>query len=119
VIPRLWISELAFSDESVIHLAPCDAVLIVGPNNAGKSACLRAIRNKLTNPAQSSPVIKSLRVGKAGTTDDVISWLSTIARLDHHAPGNPSFQPPFRTSRLHYLRISGGLPAGAAVRAVA
>ena len=44
--PRVAISSLTFSDGTDVPISPNDVVLVVGPNNAGKSAGLRAIRDK-------------------------------------------------------------------------
>lgn len=89
--PRIWISELTFSDGTAISLAPGDAVVVVGPNNAGKSACLRAIRDKVAHTAHESPVVKTLSIGKSGTADEVICWVSTVARKNMQMPGNPGY----------------------------
>ncbi|MBA3613091.1 MAG: AAA family ATPase [Nitrospirales bacterium] len=45
-IPRVAISQLTFSDWTEVVISQNDIVLVVGPNNAGKSAALRAIRDK-------------------------------------------------------------------------
>jgi len=92
-LPRVAISNLAFSDGTTISVSPNDVVLVVGPNNAGKSAALRAIRDKLQNGAHKSPVLTSLEIQKTGTLAEIIGWLLswTVTQKDS-SPDNPIFQ---------------------------
>ena len=85
--PQVWVSEFTFSGGTKLQLGPGDVVLIVGPNNAGKSAALRAIRDKVSNPRHESPVVTSLTVAKTGNTDELISWVRVIARP--YQPSSP------------------------------
>ena len=41
---RIWVSEIQFSDDSNIAIDKNDIVVLVGPNNAGKSASLKKAR---------------------------------------------------------------------------
>ena len=70
VAPSLTMSELKFSDGTIVSLNANDIVVFVGPNNAGKSASLREIESHLGNnePAQ---VIKEVKVRKVGSVTDV------------------------------------------------
>ena len=72
--PRLTISHLTFSDGTEVELNKNDVMLIVGPNNAGKSAALRAIREKLTSSAVESPVVQSMQVEREGSGSDLRQW---------------------------------------------
>ena len=38
---QVWIDALTFNDGNTVKLAKNDIVVLVGPNNAGKSATLR------------------------------------------------------------------------------
>lgn len=89
--PRLWIEQIAFSDGSCVDLGGEDVVLIVGPNNAGKSATLRAVRDILTSNAK-SPVVSQLKIGREGSADDVEQWLDTFAKRNDPYIPNPVFQ---------------------------
>src|SRR5258708_6717034 len=92
--PRLWIKQLTFSDGTTVRLKKSDIVLIVGPNNAGKSAALRAIRDRITTaPNQSpSPVLSSLELDREGTVSDVEEWLKSFARVVNEPTIDPSYQ---------------------------
>jgi energy-coupling factor transporter ATP-binding protein EcfA2 len=102
--PNLTITTIRFSDGSVVNLDSGDVVLFVGPNNAGKSEALRAIRNKVTNPKYESPVIAELTLDLSGSPEDVEAWLCKIARLD--VTSNPS-DPVYRAfgSTVHASQI--------------
>ncbi|AGY58447.1 ATP-dependent nuclease [Gloeobacter kilaueensis] len=90
---RVVINNLTFSDGSEVPVSPNDVVLIVGPNNAGKSATLRAIRDKLQNSGHMSPVLKSLQIQRIGDVNEVDKWLSGwTVRAKNSAPENPIYQ---------------------------
>ena len=92
-IPRVFISQLTFSDGTEVPLSPNDIELVVGPNNAGKSAALRGVRDKLGNSSASNPVLQNLTVQKTGTRDDFITWLLgwTVPQMGS-LPDNPVYQ---------------------------
>ncbi|MCT8126603.1 AAA family ATPase [Alishewanella sp. BS5-314] len=91
--PRVAITSLTFSDDKTVPIAVNDVVLVVGPNNAGKSATLRAIRDKLQNGAHKSPVLQSLEIQRTGSLDAFKVWLSgwTVQQFGS-PPDNPIFQ---------------------------
>ncbi len=91
--PRVAISSLTFSDGTDVPISPNDVVLVVGPNNAGKSAGLRAIREKLQNAAQKSPVLQSLQIQRTGSVDEFSRWLLgwTVRQMES-PPDNPIYQ---------------------------
>lgn len=89
--PRIWITQLAFSDGSKIALNKSDVVVIVGPNNAGKSAALRAIRDKLTS-GHNSLVVTNLALAREGSSDELLDWLDGFARKREPLAQDPLFQ---------------------------
>jgi len=91
ILPRVWIQSLKFSDGSVITLRRDDILVLVGPNNSGKSAALRAIRDKISQTSIHSPVVLSVERQLVGKAEDVIAWLNRTARR----PDSP-LQPTFR-----------------------
>jgi len=91
--PRVAISSLTFSDGTEVAVSACDVVLIVGPNNAGKSAALRAIRDKLQNASNDSPVLQSIKIDRTGTLDAINHWLlGWTVQQKESSPDNPIFQ---------------------------
>jgi predicted ATPase len=73
--PRVWVKRIAFGDEEEIQLNKNDIVVIVGPNNSGKSESLRAINNKLNSSNNESPVVKVISIAKEGTESELIEFL--------------------------------------------
>lgn len=90
--PRAWVDKLTFSDNTTLTLDKSDIVLLVGPNNAGKSAALRAVRDKLKQPANTSPVVSAVSVSREGEQDDLLGWIASFARQDESSPADPIFQ---------------------------
>lgn len=89
--PRIWIEKIEFSNGSKLSLAKSDVVVIVGSNNAGKSATLRGIRDKL-NSNGISPVVANVQLDREGSADDVIDWLGTFAKKNDPVSPDPVFQ---------------------------
>lgn len=107
--PRLWVTSLEFSDGTKIALAKNDIVIIVGPNNCGKSATLRGVRDKLITPTNQSPVLKQVVAGREGSSEDLIRWLGKKAKR-HENPGNPAFQ--LFNSVVHFSQAQSWWSAG-------
>ncbi|MGI8546411.1 MAG: ATP-dependent nuclease [Gemmatimonadaceae bacterium] len=76
---------MGFSDGTRISLGRDDVVVIVGPNNSGKSATLRAIRNFYRSGKLDPPVVTSLTGNASGRSDEVIERLDRVARRIDHA----------------------------------
>lgn len=91
MIPRAYIDSLTFSDGTELQLGKSDIILIVGPNNAGKSAALRHIRDHVSSPDIRSPVIPQLALKREGSKDDLLSWIEEFAKKSEQPPNNPSF----------------------------
>lgn len=104
-IPRVAIARLTFSDGVEVEISPNDVVLVVGPNNAGKSAALRAIRDKLQSASHKSPVLQSVLLHRTGRLADFSTWLLswTVQQADS-PPDNPVYQALGRA--LHQSQVS-------------
>jgi len=91
--PRVAIRRLVFSDGTEVALGTNDIVLVVGPNNAGKSAALRAIRDKLQNASHKSPVLQTVELLRSGSLAEFSSWLvGWTVRQTESQPDNPVYQ---------------------------
>lgn len=92
--PRAWVKSVTFSDGTTIALEKNDVVVIVGPNNSGKSAALRGIRDKFPGHPQPQPinvVVSNLDVGREGSADDLVRWLETTRRTYVESGGSHVF----------------------------
>jgi len=77
--PRVWIDKVVFVDESSLQLNKNDVVVVVGPNNAGKTTFLREILANASSSTDGS-LVKESTYFREGTSDELIAWISTLAR---------------------------------------
>lgn len=89
--PRIWVSGLTFSDGTTLTFEKDDIVVIVGPNNAGKSALLKGIDEKIFNPQIISTVLTTIHITKEGSLENLFEWLETGTRKDNQEPTDPRY----------------------------
>ena len=91
--PRAFVKSLTFNDGTVIDLNPDDIVVIVGPNNMGKSATLREIEQKVASPQSETIVLTDLKIDRIGSPNGLSIWLERTChkQLDRNQPLNPTF----------------------------
>ncbi|MHB1322191.1 MAG: ATP-dependent nuclease [Acidithiobacillus ferrivorans] len=80
--PRAWFETITFSDGTELALDQNDIVVLVGPNNAGKSAALRELE-KWVETSSPGLVIKGAIIHKEGTRADFETYLNANA-LQHY-----------------------------------
>ena len=102
--PAIWFDRITFSDGTEISLDLGDVVVLVGPNNAGKSAALQDLRTLNGNRLYSGRVIRSVGFRQQGSLDDVINLLVEIGSL--RVQGDHFFCVPGRTPYTR-ARLSG------------
>jgi predicted ATPase len=108
------VSSVAFSDGQTIAFESTDVVLIVGPNNSGKSAALRGIRDRLHNPATQNPVVKAAQAKKTGTTEQLLDWLASwVMKREDGNPGNPVYHAFGHGLHLSQVQADWGRGDGA------
>ncbi|WP_158621385.1 ATP-dependent nuclease [Corallococcus aberystwythensis] len=80
----LFIEQLTFSGGASIPLEPDSIVVIVGPNNAGKSATLREILGRAGSAYSktSNHVVTDMKVGRAGTFEAFLERLASFRLRD-------------------------------------
>ncbi len=72
------IKSLEFSSGDNIELEEHSLLLLVGPNNGGKSTVLRDIEHHLINPQHNEPIaIQQVVTEKDGTFEEFQEWLAT------------------------------------------
>lgn len=69
------ITSLKFSDETLVQVKDGDIIVLVGPNNVGKSAALKNIKDKVGNPKVEKEVVKDLDIDLYGDVDDLVNTL--------------------------------------------
>ena len=58
VSPQVYVKAIEFSGGDSIALDPDDIIVIVGPNNSGKSATLRSIEGSIKTGRNSAPTTR-------------------------------------------------------------
>jgi energy-coupling factor transporter ATP-binding protein EcfA2 len=87
--PTITFEKVTFSDGTTVELGPEDVVVLVGPNNAGKSAALRDLDELVKQPSggpHPAQVIKSVTLRREGTVNDVLSLLEANSNASHAEP---------------------------------
>lgn len=82
--------SITFSDGTVISLDQSDVVVLVGPNNAGKSVALRQLLEHI-GPANPQTVIKAVSRRRKGTADQLREFLNQHA-LKSEAKGQLTYK---------------------------
>jgi energy-coupling factor transporter ATP-binding protein EcfA2 len=90
------LTELVFSDIGTIDLHESGVVVIVGPNNSGKSRALQNIFDFLRKPAAPVPVVCSPEFRKVGTVEDLKELLAPyygrLSDTDRQGYSGPEFR---------------------------
>ncbi|ASV31852.1 ATP-dependent nuclease [Maribacter cobaltidurans] len=90
--PKIWINKITFSDNSTIEFESNDIIVVVGPNNSGKSASLRDASNFLKTQNTKSKVIKSIEFSKDGSDSDLINHLEKISKKEFNTNPEPFYK---------------------------
>ena len=77
--PSVTFKSITFSDGTSIELDPTDVVVLVGPNNAGKSLALRELDDYIGGNGETI-VFKSLKLLKVGTSEDFEAFVRRHAQ---------------------------------------
>ena len=88
IAPSLTFSSITFSDGTVINLDSTDVVVLVGPNNAGKSLALRELHNSVGNPNSNRSVVTAVARRRSGSLQEVIAYLASNSEVSHDQNGN-------------------------------
>ena len=78
--PSVTFESITFSDGTIVTLDPTDVVVLVGPNNAGKSLALRELEQHIGNPVDTK-VIKSKTLLKTGTQESLSEYFRKHAQI--------------------------------------
>ncbi|HEJ0318507.1 TPA: AAA family ATPase, partial [Klebsiella aerogenes] len=82
--PKLTISEIFFSGGQRLTLNNHDKILIVGPNNSGKSQTLREIISTLENSPPERKVTLDVTFNKIGSNADMEEYLTQNSHFQNH-----------------------------------
>jgi ABC-type Mn2+/Zn2+ transport system ATPase subunit len=87
VNPKIWIQSVTYSDKTEMRLAPEDIVILVGPNNSGKSATLKEAQQLIRSQSDKGKVLLNIGIASQGSSESLVSWLSERSKVSYK--GNP------------------------------
>lgn len=87
---KVWLSNIEFSDKNNVLIEENDIVVIVGPNNAGKSATLKEIAKMIRQKNEKGKVVLDITINKNGNEEELISYVNNFSQKTYS--GNPQPQ---------------------------
>ena len=78
--PSVMFESITFSDGTTIDLDPADVVVLVGPNNAGKSVALRELEEHIDGNLEAT-VVKSVKRLSVGTPEDFDNFVRRHSQI--------------------------------------
>lgn len=80
--PSIEITQITFSGGQVIDLKPAEKIVIVGPNNSGKSQTIKEISQYLAKPDDPrTVVVKEVILNKVGQAGDLKQFLEDFGEI--------------------------------------
>ena len=86
--PSVTFESITFSDGTTIEIAPTDVVVLVGPNNAGKSLALRELEAQVGGELETTMVVSSVKPRQVGTGESFEELVRANAQVTTSALGN-------------------------------
>ena len=80
--PVVRVHSLLFSDGTTVSTNPSDVVVLVGPNNAGKSRALKEIEDHASKSI-TGIVVKEVKFDYSGTVDELSSYIEDHSTIDN------------------------------------
>ena len=79
--PAFTFKSITFSDGTTITLEPTDVVVLVGPNNAGKSVALRELETHVSGLFQGT-VVTQVKYLRTGTEEELLAYMRRHTKED-------------------------------------
>ena len=95
--PSVTFESITFSDGTTIELDPADVVVLVGPNNAGKSLALRELEDHIGRTLEPI-VVTSVKTLMAGTPEDFDNFVHRHVQIKTQGPSWLLSAPGFSLS---------------------
>lgn len=80
--PKAFIKSINFSGGQTLELNETDKILIVGPNNSGKSQTLRDITAMVYGGSQFNIVVQELKLEKVGSFDEFVNYVKMNSEFE-------------------------------------
>ena len=78
--PAVTFRSITFSDGTTIELDQADVVVLVGPNNSGKSVALRELEDRIGNTGQSLVVLDA-KLHYTGTPHGFVEFIRPYVQI--------------------------------------
>lgn len=88
--PKISVSALVFSDKTRISVEKNDMVVIVGPNNSGKSATLREISTRARQKSEKGKVLIDIDFASEGE-EDILAFLDLLSVKTYQGNPEPTY----------------------------
>jgi energy-coupling factor transporter ATP-binding protein EcfA2 len=116
--PRVWIKAIHFVNGFDLELARHETLVVVGPNNAGKSLFLRELHGIIGTGAASfiKLLVRDVELETDSTAAMVVEWAKSITtRSSGQPPNDPILELPFTRMNQTQVHIQWqqGLAGGA------
>ena len=85
--PQVTFESVTFSDGTTVEIEPNDVIVLVGPNNAGKSLALRELEDYVGGKPEARVLI-STKVRTVGTPESFEEFVRKNARVVSQNQGN-------------------------------
>jgi len=86
--PHLSIASIQFSDGTTLSTEPGDIVVLVGPNNSGKTVALKNIESKIIARSNRGVVVKAVETSAQGSSESLVQWLEATSSVVTDSSGN-------------------------------
>lgn len=102
--PDVYLKSITFSSNDKLELNKNDKVLIVGPNNSGKSQTLRDIISLIADSNPHNIVLKSIDLYREGYPEKIRDYIKTESKLygNYYNIGQVQFYYSNIDNGLHY-----------------
>jgi predicted ATPase len=81
--PNVWIDSVVFNDGSKVSFSHNDIVVVVGPNNSGKSEFLREISKRCEDARIPRVVASDIQVSIDDNPNDIIEWIKSMCMVSY------------------------------------
>ncbi|MEL1240222.1 ATP-dependent nuclease [Flavobacterium flavipallidum] len=89
---KIWLSNIEFNDNSKVSLNENDIVVIVGPNNAGKSATLKETSSMIRNKTKRGKIVSDITINNSGTEEDLVTYVNNFSQEIYTGSRQPDLQ---------------------------
>lgn len=103
--PRVWLDSVSFKSGTNLVLARHEVIVVVGPNNSGKSVLLRELEGWLTHGLARPLVVSGMTLETSSTPEELVQWAHSITSQRILLAGGPNPPLDLPYGRVHQSQI--------------